>query len=205
MVDEVEGNIRPGFEDPIYEAQRVYRLLTDAKAQPGTVVEVDPVPAVRPFNSATMALCLTLLDIDTKVWLDAASRHSAIVRHLNHHCGCEAADNPGLADYVIAVQPQDLPPLDTLASADPKRAQGDGELGRLLIVQVRRLGSGRIFALLRASGNTAVTLAVEGLDETLVEGLSQPPSARSRPMDIVLTQGNQFLVLPRDTWLQPLG
>ena len=66
-----DGTIAPGFADPVFDSQATFRAALDALARPGRVAALPPVltpPA--PLNPATAALCLTLADLDTPLWLD---------------------------------------------------------------------------------------------------------------------------------------
>ena len=59
----------PGFADPVHDSQQTFRALLDALAQPGlyqTTVAVAPPAGLTPSCAAA---ALTLLDLETTVWL----------------------------------------------------------------------------------------------------------------------------------------
>ena len=64
---------RPGFADPVADAQSCFRAVLDATSRPGTVKAAGtglrpPVP----LDPATAAVLLTLADADTPLGLDEA-------------------------------------------------------------------------------------------------------------------------------------
>src|SRR5262249_60143642 len=68
-------SVRRGFVEPVLESQRVFRRVLDAMAHPGRIVRIDSfIDAPVPLAPATAAVCLTLLDFETPLWLDAAAR-----------------------------------------------------------------------------------------------------------------------------------
>jgi alpha-D-ribose 1-methylphosphonate 5-triphosphate synthase subunit PhnH len=55
-----------GLVDPVLDSQRVFRMVLDAMAHPGTVVEVPgPEAAPPPLHLAAAAVCVALVDFDT--------------------------------------------------------------------------------------------------------------------------------------------
>jgi alpha-D-ribose 1-methylphosphonate 5-triphosphate synthase subunit PhnH len=109
-------NIEPGFVDPVRDAQGCFRAILDAMAHPGRVVEI-PVSLVgsppAPLGVAATAIALSLCDLDTPVWLDAASQGAAA--YLVFHCGCPLMPSPADARFAFISDPAALPPLDQFA------------------------------------------------------------------------------------------
>ena len=59
-----------GFQEPVFEAQAVFRSLMDCMARPGTIGHVAAsVLPPKPLSPAAGAVALTLCDHDTPVWL----------------------------------------------------------------------------------------------------------------------------------------
>jgi alpha-D-ribose 1-methylphosphonate 5-triphosphate synthase subunit PhnH len=108
--------VAPGLTDPVFDAQACFRTLLDAMTHPGRIVAL-PVAFNReppePLGVAAAQIALTLCDVDTPVWLDAAS--SDAIRYLAFHCGATVIDTPAEARFVFSVDPDRLRPLDQFA------------------------------------------------------------------------------------------
>lgn len=95
----------PGFCDPVHDAQRTFRALLDALARPGishTTASVTPPPGL---TTSCAAAALTLLDLETSVWLQAHCsediKSADIKSWLLFHTGCRFTDNPQQADFAL--------------------------------------------------------------------------------------------------------
>ena len=62
----------PGFGDPVFGSQNVFRAVLSAISRPETIVDLQlTLEAPQALFLTTAAICRTLLDSDTPVWLDA--------------------------------------------------------------------------------------------------------------------------------------
>jgi alpha-D-ribose 1-methylphosphonate 5-triphosphate synthase subunit PhnH len=138
----VAPTIQPGFARPVHDSQAVFRTLLAALSRPGRPLPlpVSPEP-VAPLGPAMAALALTLLDLDTPLWLDAEPGGEAAA-WLRFHCGCPLVSEPGCAAFALITRPADQPALDafhlgeaaypdratTLVIQVPELARGDGAL-----------------------------------------------------------------------------
>ncbi|MBT9314691.1 phosphonate C-P lyase system protein PhnH [Leptothoe spongobia] len=99
-----------GFADAIHDAQHTFRALLDALARPGipqTTVSLTPPSGL---ESSCAATCLTLLDLETSVWLQPGL--PADVRSwLVFHTGCRFTDHPHAADFALIWQLNNAPEL----------------------------------------------------------------------------------------------
>ncbi|MCF5709276.1 phosphonate C-P lyase system protein PhnH [Pseudomonas syringae] len=109
--------LQPAFTDPVLDAQRSFRAALKALAGPGiaqTLNAAHQPPALSGLDSATHALCLALLDLDTPVWLAPAFDTSAIRANLSFHCGCPMVSERQNARFALldASGAQDLAGFD---------------------------------------------------------------------------------------------
>jgi len=106
----------PGFADPARDAQRAFRAVLNATANPTTVFPLagpDEPPAA--LGRGLAAVALTLLDEDCSVWLGGTlADDTEVTAWLAFHTGARRLDAPGTADFVIT-GPDALPPLSSLA------------------------------------------------------------------------------------------
>lgn len=80
--------LQAAFADPAPDAQNCFRAALKALAEPGTRQPLVSVAAVDHLQAAGYALCLSLLDNDTPLWLAPAFDTPAIRANLAFHCGC---------------------------------------------------------------------------------------------------------------------
>ena len=201
-----------GFADPVFDAQRWFRLLMGAMAGPGTIVEIRP-PDETPEPLAPIAagLLLTLCDDDTPVWLAprlTESRWSAT--WLRFHTGAPLVEQCEAAAFVVATGAGDCPALEDLG-------QGSDEYpdrSATLVLPVARLGEADRSGSTDDPGAPTVRLALEGpgIDgrrNLAVAGVPEDFPARwcrnrarfPRGVDLMLVDPRSFACLPRSTTL----
>lgn len=186
----------PGFADPVLDSQRVFRAVLDAMDHPGRVVEVpgyDTAPD--PLHAATAAVCLTLADFETPVWLDSRASTLEALAYLRFHCGCRLVDAPGQGRFSLISDPERMPPLtafDLGSDEFPERST-------TLLVQVEGLTAGRGRRLTGPGIKLEARLEARGLPDAFWQGLRHNHSLFPRGIDVLLTAGRRLAALPRTT------
>jgi alpha-D-ribose 1-methylphosphonate 5-triphosphate synthase subunit PhnH len=185
-----------GFADPVLDAQRVFRSVLDAMAHPGHVVEVSaPESAPVPLHGAVASLCLTLVDLDTPVWLDGMAGTPETREYLQFHCGCRFVEAPGAARFALIGDPAVMPALsrfDAGTDESPERSA-------TLLVQVPSLREGRGRRLAGAGIASEVRLEAIGLPAGFWHGLRDNHALFPRGVDVLLAAGRHVAALPRTT------
>ena len=202
MIAVAGARLSPGFEDPVLESQSVFRAALKAMAEPGRPQAVAAgltVPA--PLSPVAAAVCLTLLDVDTPLWLDEAARASEEVRQfLAFHCGCPAAGAPAEAAFALIAAPLAMPPLGAFA-------QGSAEYpdrSTTLVIQVETLNDETL------SGDGGVVLRGPGIAESRRFGAAPLPpdfwaqvqanrAAFPRGVDVIFAAPGRLAALPRSS------
>jgi len=103
----------PGFQDPVHDAQRSFRALLNAMAQPGTIVQIGTAPPLE-WSAAAWALAMTLLDSDTRIWLSPTLATPVARASLQFHTSCPITTNAAEADFVFVGHPDEQPAWSTL-------------------------------------------------------------------------------------------
>ena len=188
------SRLQPGFAAPVRDAQTAFRAVLDAMAHPGGIVRVPTaLPNGLPLGTASAAIALSLCDIDTPVWLDAAA--SGAAGYIAFHCGAPAAVTPAEASFAFVADPTALPPLDQFALGSdeyPERAA-------TLVIEVAGLAeSGGI--TLRGPGILGETrLDVGGLLARFWTERAALAELFPRGVDVLFTCGDRVAALPRAT------
>jgi alpha-D-ribose 1-methylphosphonate 5-triphosphate synthase subunit PhnH len=182
----------PGFADPVLDSQRTFRAVLDAMAHPGRVVTVAPLEAPAPLGAAATAVCLTLIDFDTPLWLDPVAATEDVVAFLRFHCGVPVVPSPGAGRFAVIADARHLPSVDAFDAGTDERP----DLSATLVLQVDDLRSGRGRRLTGPGIDGDVWLEVLG-----APGLWEAARANAvrfpRGVDFIVCAGDRLAALPR--------
>ena len=187
------GRLQPGFADPVRDAQACFRAVLDAMAHPGRIVAMPvELPDPLPLGPAAAAVALALCDIDTPIWLEAAS---AAAGYLAFHCGAPLAETPAGAAFAFISNPGALPPLDTFGLGSDEYP----ERSTTLVIEVAGLSNdGGV--MLRGPGiRDAARLDATGLSAQFWAERAALAELFPRGVDVLLTSSNALTALPRTT------
>lgn len=188
----------PGLADRVHDAQTSFRALLDALSHPGQPQTIEPfLTPPGDLNPACAIAGLTLLDLETEVWL-SPEFPPEVGRWLVFHSGCRLGSEPGTADFAII---RDIAELPDLSQFNPGTAE-EPETAATLLIQVPSL-----------RGGEAVTLTGPGILGECRIDLPVPPkfwvqwreNVRQYPqgIDIFLFSDREVVGLPRTAQLKP--
>jgi alpha-D-ribose 1-methylphosphonate 5-triphosphate synthase subunit PhnH len=184
-----------GFSDPVQQSQTAFRILLDAMARPGRIVELEfdcgHPPGIAPVLAAAM---LTLADLDTPVWLGPGFDTGAVTDWLRFHTGAPLAQDPDRAALVL-VDVAQMPALDRF----PLGSDEAPERGATLLVQVPSLDGAPTMTWRGPGIRGSVAMPLCGLDESLWRQRAMLSSAFPRGLDLYLGGGRRLIGLPRST------
>jgi len=182
--------------DPVHDAQKAFRLLTDCSAFPGKTADLKDLAAGitldLPFSRGTALLCLTLLDGEVNFFASA----EAVRRRLSELTYSRPAPLEE-ALYVIAGEDS---PGDIIGGAS-RGTLIDPHLGATIIMPVESLEgrTGGRFTLSGPGIETARTVRIDSRAEWL-EPLKR--ANREFPLGVelyLLDREDRLMVLPRTT------
>lgn len=128
--------LAPGFNDPVMDSQSTFRIILEAMARPGRIFNLPVLPETpSPLYPSAGAICLSLLDLDTPVWLDDALFKKEIRQYLGFHCGCPFTPNGKEASFALAGDCRNIPALESFALGSMEYP----ETSTTLIIQVESL------------------------------------------------------------------
>lgn len=188
------NTLKPGFADPVRDAQATFRAVMTALSFPGRVVAVAAHPAPPPpLDPATAAVLLALADRDTPLWLDADC--AQVAPWVAFHCGAVAAPLSACA-FAVALSWPGLADLQAGTDAEPQD-------GATLILQIPALTGGRALTL-RGPGLAApAAFAPRGLPADFAAQWGANHARFPRGVDLILCAGTQLAALPRSTHVTP--
>lgn len=186
----------PAWADSVHDAQASFRCILKALSEPGTI-QILPVtidgPA--PLDLATTAVCLTLADYETPLWISEAASTPAVVSYLRFHCGCSLVSEPAAAVYAVIVDPHQGIALGRFAQGSleyPDRSA-------TLLIQVPTLENGPARQLSGPGIAGTSTLRVGGLPQDFDASWQENCAGFPLGVDIVFCCGNAIVGLPRTT------
>ena len=185
---------RPGFTDPVADAQACFRAVLDAMARPGTVHEAGAnLSPPAPLDPATASVLLTLVDGDVPLWLDGDV--AAAWPWLAFHCGAARCDSLDQAAFACA---RTAPPLSDL----PSGTDAEPEESATLVLQIPAIGSGRRFTLSGPGLAERASLSVAGLAADFAAQWAANHALYPRGIDLILCAGEHLCALPRSVRIE---
>jgi alpha-D-ribose 1-methylphosphonate 5-triphosphate synthase subunit PhnH len=181
----------PGFQDPIHDSQQTFRALLDALARPGLPQSIPQVAAPSGLVSGCAAAALTLLDLETTVWLQPGLS-KAVHGWLLFHTGCKFTDHPHTADFALIWDVKALPNLDSFHWGHPEYP----EASTSLLLQLPNLSGGDSITLRGPGILREVDVGIPVADDFWVQWQAMT-ACYPIGLDSWCFSGNQVLGLPR--------
>lgn len=184
--------LHAAFNDQVLDSQRVFRTALKALAEPGLIQPLIPMHALEPLAPATYALCLSLLDDDTRLWLAPAFDTPAVRANLAFHCGCPIVAEREAADFAL-LGAQELADLSGFCTGSERFP----DQSCTLLVQLDGIDGGAALSWSGPGivGHREVSLPVPA-------ALWQQRAARNdypRGLDLFFAAGQALIGLPRST------
>lgn len=185
-----------GFQEPVFEAQAVFRTLMDGMARPGTIGQVAAtVLPPKPLSAASGAIALALCDHDTSVWLTPALTASALPGWLAFNAGATIAEERQNARFAFVEKGAMLPNLCLFAQG----TQEYPDRSTTLVVEIEAFAGGRPLVLTGPGIRTEEEIAPVGLPDMFPHFWSENRRSFPRGVDLILVAGDSILCLPRTT------
>ena len=185
-----------GFQEPVFEAQAVFRTLMDCMARPGTIGSVAAtVTPPAPLNATAGAVALTVCDHDTPVWLTPMLAASALPGWLAFNAGATVTDERQNARFAFVEKGAMLPNLCLFAQG----TQEYPDRSTTLVVEIEAFEGGRPLVLTGPGIRTEEEISPLGLPDMFAHFWSENRQSFPRGVDLILVAGEKILCLPRTT------
>lgn len=183
-----------GFEQPIEQSQRAFRLILKALSEPGVEVALPGGPVWGALNAASTAVLLTLADRETPLQLSDTLKSEQVLTNIRFHTGAPLASQQ--QDICLALWDSQLQATD-LATL-PHGSEISPEFGTTLMVQIAALTGGSRLRLCGPGIEKQREISPQ-LPPALLNYLLERPQRFPLGLDVVLTCGERLLALPRTT------
>jgi alpha-D-ribose 1-methylphosphonate 5-triphosphate synthase subunit PhnH len=184
-----------GFEDPVLGPQQPFRAILEAMAHPGMPVKINSkLYFPERLNTASAAVCLTLLDDETPLWTDL-SWNSSAVHWFQSQCGCSVVTEPSMAHFALITRPSAMPPLDDFKIGDEDRP----ESAATLIVQVERFNDHNDKILSGPGTKSGTHFSPVGIHSQFWEQWQGQEALFPLGVDVFFTCKDLLAALPRTT------
>ena len=187
--------LAPAFDDPALASQAAFRAVMEAMARPGL-----PLPLAAklappaPFSATAAAVALTLLDYETRFWLDSGLAASAEVADwIRFHTGAPPTEDPAQAAFAFTCDAAAMPPFESFA-------QGSSEYpdrSTTLVVQVAHLDRGDTLTLAGPGVAGNRSFAAAPLPADFRARLLANRALFPRGIDLILVSAQAVVGLPR--------
>ena len=184
----------PGFADPVFDSQSIFRTVLDALSRPGRIYRM-PIDIAAPEGLATASagVCLCLLDRDTSVWLDAPLRTPAIESFLRFHTGCTITEDPESAGFAILAAAPDITGIAAFNAGDAEYP----DRSTTLIIQSAGLRAGQGVRLTGPGIEREHRLDVEGAAPAFWDAVRVSNAQFPLGVDFLFVAGDRLAGLPR--------
>jgi alpha-D-ribose 1-methylphosphonate 5-triphosphate synthase subunit PhnH len=190
------ASVDAGFEDPGTCAQRIFRLALEAMSHPGRIVTVPAAVLAGERGGlplAAAALCLTLCDSDTAIWLD--SRFADAAGFLRFHCGAPIVTDPSACTFAVAGDPDALPAIDSFALGSVEYP----DRSTTLIMEVGAIAADTGLALRGPGIDGHADIRIEGVRPEFWAARASLAPRFPLGLDLFMTCGERLIALPRTT------
>ncbi|WP_313527374.1 phosphonate C-P lyase system protein PhnH [Shinella sp.] len=185
-----------GFQEPVFQAQAVFRTLMDCMARPGMIGDIAPtVTPPKPMTPAAGAIALTLCDHDTTVWLTPALAASALPGWLAFNAGAVLAEERQNARFAFIEKGAMLPNFCLFAQG----TQEYPDRSTTLVVEIEAFEGGRPFVLKGPGIRMQEEIAPVGLPDMFPQFWAENRQKFPRGVDLILVAGDRIVCLPRTT------
>ena len=194
----------PGFKDLTRDSQKTFRALLEALSLPGKMLEIEVnLKAPDGLTAACAAACLTLVDLETNVWLQPGLS-TGVRDWLQFHTGCTFVASPKQAAFAV-IENADSLNLEQFCWGSAENP----EVSTTLLIQVEALENSS------SDNNLPVKLSGPGIrhENTISPRLPngfwqqwvQNHAAYPQGVDVFLFEGRSVLGLPRTVHAQVKG
>lgn len=187
------------FNNPSHDSQSVFRQILKSMAEPGSILTINAqlVPP-HPLSIATAAICLSLFDFETNLWISTSLKTHEVIKYLKFHTGLKIADKPKKASFCILGT--SIPSLDEFCSGTADYPENSSTL----IIQTDEISTRAQLQFEGPGIKTNRYVSVGSINKGFWSDREGLQSLFPRGLDLVFTQNNKMISVPRTTKIDVL-
>ncbi len=196
-------DLEGGLADPVLDAQRGFRALMDALANPGTVQALDlALTPPAPITPELAAVALTMCDHDSPIWLDPSlAASAAVVAWLRFHAGAPLVADPAAAHFALATSADYLPSFNAFSLGSDQYP----DRSTTLVLALPDLNGGSSLILQGPGIKQERTISPTGLPGDFLTQWLENRRQFPRGVDLLLVADGAVIGLPRTTRISEEG
>lgn len=185
-----------GFSDPVHQAQQGFHALMNAMARPGTVQPLEAVEAPAALSGLFGAIACTLLDPETRLFLDETlAADPQVAEWLVFQTGTAIVDNAADAMFGFISDSRKVE-LTAFCAGD----QAYPDRSTTLCLSLPSLSGGPALRLTGPGIETTSSIAPAGLPDDFARQWAANHALFPRGVDLLLTCEDEGVIgLPRST------
>lgn len=194
-----ETALKPGFPEPVKNAQNMFRYLLDVMSRPGKIQTIKPdAEAVGSCNATTITTALTLLDYETPFWLSESLNTEEIAYYLTFHTGAKRTEKTDQASFLLVGNISELPPLNEISLGNPEYPDSSATI----LLLVPSFSNGMKVELSGPGIKEQISFSAEGLDENFWKMAQANNALYPQGIDFFFCSESAIAALPRSTTIK---
>ena len=182
-----------------HEQAKVFRLILDAMAHPGRILELETrLEVPTPLSLEAACIVLTLCDFQTPLFLAAKLRNLKTEKFIKFHTGASLSDDPGAAIFAVADAEAEMPCLTEFAQGDhlyPDRST-------TLILITDSLGNSNGVELSGPGINGTTQFNASTCSRQFWQEMIDSRALFPLGVDVIFTAPGQIAAIPRSTQIK---
>ncbi len=191
------------FENPVQDAQVVFRALLKSMSEPGTPGTTNSMdlPGMGPdtqIHASTWAIAQALFDYDTSVYLSANMHTESLAKSIQFQTDAGITEHIENADFAII----SIEELTDLTRFNPGSIEAPHE-SCTLVIQVQGFNETNAFEIRGPGIKGSRMISIDGLTKTQHDMIMANQQLYPCGVDLIFCAPTEFIALPRTTRLVP--
>jgi len=189
--------MQAGFENPVDQAQSIFRDVLEAISRPGRILKPDTtIEAPAGLHATTASVLLALADYSTPVWLPIDMEEADT--WLKFHCAAPSTNNCEEAAFAVVSQMSEAPSLEAFNAGDEQFP----DRSTTVILQTSHLSTEKGARLSGPGIKGSTPLELSCLPVSWLAERKNLHDLYPLGIDLIITTPDKMVALPRSTRIE---